>query len=51
MNNNIGMNNTNNSFESLPLMKSFIIFPPKYSIVRTLTKHSKKREQPLRKAV
>ena len=29
MNNNIGMNNANNSFESLPLIKSFIIFPPK----------------------
>lgn len=24
MNNNIGMNNTNNSFERLPLIKSFI---------------------------
>ena len=29
MNNNIGMNNTKSTFESLPLMKSFIIFPPK----------------------
>ena len=29
MNNNIGMNNTKSNFESLPLMKSFIIFPPK----------------------